>query len=419
MSEETRIEETQIHFTSLPPQTRVLEVQQVQKFQQVPPRRNQRGTSVQSLLAAFLAGSLVVGSLMFTADRLNLFSGSNVTSSAISSTSANSDMQTASLNVTTGANSIADIVKQASPAVVKIETTARTTSFSRNNQEASGIGSGFIFDSTGYILTNEHVIDGAAGVKVYVQGYDEPFTAKLLGSSYDLDLAVLKIDNAAAFPTITIGATDNSQPGDIVVAIGNPYDFDYTVTSGVLSAKNREISIDDQQGTRNYKNLIQTDTAINPGNSGGPLLNMNGEVIGINTAVSSDAQGIGFAISTDTIRSVIDQLKNNITIPQEASPYIGVSLVDLTTDMLNQLQLNSTDGAIVAAVQQGAPANQAGIRQYDVIIAINGTKVTNSEELTKAIQTTKVGDSLKLEVVRDGQTQDIKVEVGDKAASGD
>jgi serine protease Do len=332
MTEENRTEETQgqIYDISLPSRSQALEeVQEVWEVQEIQQTKMQRGTSVKSLVAAFLAGSLVVSSLMFTADRLNLFNGgtgpnSSVTSAAVSNTTANSDIQTTSLSGTTGSGSIVDIVKQAGPAVVKIETTTKGTSLSRNNQEATGIGSGFIFDSTGYILTNEHVIDGATEIKVYVQGYEEPFTAKLLGNSYDLDLAVLKIDNAAAFPTIKIGDTDNSQPGDIVVAIGNPYDYDYTVTAGVLSAKNREISIDDQRGTRNYKKLIQTDTAINPGNSGGPLLNKNGEVIGLNTAVSSDAQGIGFAISTGTINSVLDQLKNNVTIPKEASPYIGL-----------------------------------------------------------------------------------------------
>jgi S1-C subfamily serine protease len=371
-----------------------------------------------------MAGAVIVGSLMFASDKLNLFSGgTQAAASASSAASApsgtangNGNAQTASF--TSGTSSISTIAKQASPAVVKIETKTKTSSRrSGSSLQTSGLGSGFIFDASGYILTNEHVIDGADSIDVYVQGYDKPFTAKLLGSSYDLDLAVLKIQGDKAFPTLKIGSSDNAQVGDWVVAIGNPYDFDYTVTAGVLSAKERTISIDDTQGTRNYKHLIQTDTSINPGNSGGPLLNMNGEVIGVNTAVSSDAQGIGFAIPTSTISSVLEQLKNNQTIPKEASPYLGVSVQDLTQDMLPDLNLNSTDGVLVAAVQPGSPAFRAGIRQYDVITAVNGTSMTSTDQLTKQIQAAKVGDSLKLTINRNGRTQDITVAVGDKNAA--
>ena len=167
------------------------------------------------------------------------------------------------------------------------------------------MGTGFIFEKTGYILTNEHVVDGADEIQVTVEGYDKPFTAKLLGNSYELDLAVLKIEGTKDFPILPLGKADDVNVGDWVVAIGNPYGFDHTVTVGVLSAKERPISIPDEKGTREYKHLLQTDASINPGNSGGPLLNLNGEVIGINTAVSSQAQGIGFAIPTSTISSVL------------------------------------------------------------------------------------------------------------------
>lgn len=386
--------------------------------------RHPHRVSVKSIFASFMAGAVIVGSLMFASDKLNLFSGgTQAAASASSAASApsgtangNGNAQTASF--TSGTSSISTIAKQASPAVVKIETKTKTSSRrSGSSLQTSGLGSGFIFDASGYILTNEHVIDGADSIDVYVQGYDKPFTAKLLGSSYDLDLAVLKIQGDKAFPTLKIGSSDNAQVGDWVVAIGNPYDFDYTVTAGVLSAKDRTISIDDTQGTRNYKHLIQTDTSINPGNSGGPLLNMNGEVIGVNTAVSSDAQGIGFAIPTSTISSVLEQLKNNQTIPKEASPYLGVSVQDLTQDMLPDLNLNSTDGVLVAAVQPGSPAFRAGIRQYDVITAVNGTSMTSTDQLTKQIQAAKVGDSLKLTINRNGRTQDITVAVGDKNAA--
>ncbi|SDN92412.1 PDZ domain-containing protein [Paenibacillus sp. yr247] len=245
---------------------------------------------------------------------------------------------------------------------------------------ANGIGSGFIFEKSGYILTNEHVVDGADEIDVTVQGYTQPFQAKLLESSFDLDLAALKIEDDKDFPTLPIGNSDAIQVGDWVMAIGNPYDFDYTVTVGVLSAKERPIRIPDQNGTRNYKHLLQTDAKINPGNSGGPLLNQNGEVIGINTAVNAQAQGIGFAIPTTTISQVLDNLKNNVTIPKEPVPYIGVSVTNILNDWLNDLQLDSTAGNLVQSVSRRTPAFKAGIRQYDVIVAVNGEKITDATE---------------------------------------
>ncbi|NRF94784.1 trypsin-like peptidase domain-containing protein [Paenibacillus frigoriresistens] len=390
-----------------------------------------RNTKWRPMFAAFMAGAVVVGGLMFTSDKLNLFGyaagpvQSGVTAAATNSTA--SGVQTASLTPS-GTNSISSIAKAASPAIVKIETKVKQTNIGQNRRNLlgqgtesgdtieNGIGSGFVFDSSGYILTNEHVINGADEIDVYVQGYDTPFTAKLLGSSYDLDLAVLKIEGDKAFPALNIGNSDNTQVGDWLVAIGNPYDFDYSVTTGVLSAKERTISIDDEQGTRNYKHLLQTDTAINPGNSGGPLLNMNGEVIGINTAVNAEAQGMGFAIPASTISSVVDKLKNNETIPKEPAPYIGVALQNISDNMLDDLKINSTKGAVVTQVQQGTPAFQAGIRQYDVILNVNGTAISSTDDITKAVQAAAVGDELKITISRDGQTKDVIVKVGNRNA---
>ncbi|SFI39589.1 Trypsin-like peptidase domain-containing protein [Paenibacillus sp. UNC496MF] len=276
-----------------------------------------------AMFATFMAGAAVIGGLTFASDKMNLFGyAARPAQAAVSSAgdSAAAGVQSASL-ASSGTNGISSIVKAASPAIVKIETKVDRAANGQARRSAlrqgaeggdaveSGIGSGFVFDSSGYIMTNEHVIDGADEIEVYVQGVDAPFTATLLGSRYDLDLAVLKINGDKAFPALKIGDSDATAVGDWVVAIGNPYDFDYSVTTGVLSAKEREISIDDEQGTRNYKHLLQTDTAINPGNSGGPLLNTKGEVIGINTAVNAEAQGIGFAIPASTVNSVIDQLK--------------------------------------------------------------------------------------------------------------
>lgn len=397
-----------------------------------------KGGSVKSVIAAFTAGAMVVGGLMFASDKMNLFTGAGQAMASSVSTAANSSgngsVTTASMDMNRP-NNISDIVKQAEPAVVKIETKVKQQTrrsgnssywqfFGNNGSEQSqgqdgslqsaGIGSGFIFESSGYILTNEHVVNGAAEIEVTVQGYDKPFKAALLGSSYDLDLAVLKIEGNAAFPTLPIGNSDDAQVGDWLVAIGNPYDFDYTVTAGLLSAKDRPIDISDEQGTRNYKHLLQTDAAINPGNSGGPLLNLKGEVIGINTAVNAEAQGIGFAIPSSTISSVLNDLKNNVTIPKEPAPYIGVSIQNITEDMLGDLKLGSTDGVVVADVTRKSPAFEAGIRPYDVIIAANGAKISSTDEFTKLIQSSKVGDQVTLTIIRDGNKQDRTVAVGNK-----
>ncbi|MDD9266271.1 S1C family serine protease [Paenibacillus sp. GCM10023248] len=413
--------------------------------------QSRRRTSVKSVFAAFLAGALVVGGLMFSADKMNLFTGnqplasSSTATATAKSSSDNGDVKNVALDVVRPGN-ISAIAQNAGPAIVKVEALVKPKQTSRggnslfddpffrqffgdnggtvpksNQQDSSngelqpaGMGTGFIFEKTGYILTNEHVVDGADEVQITVEGYDKPFKAKLLGNSYDLDLAVLKIEGDKDFPILPLGKAEDVNVGDWVVAIGNPYGFDHTVTVGVLSAKERPISIPDSKGTREYKHLLQTDASINPGNSGGPLLNLNGEVIGINTAVSSQAQGIGFAIPTSTISSVLDNLKNNVEIPKEPVPYLGVGLQDIGKDWVSELKLSNTDGALVGSVQRKSPAFQAGLRQYDVIVDINGTKIKNSQELITKVQATKVGDKVTLGLIRDGKRMEVPVTVGDK-----
>ncbi|WP_168123864.1 trypsin-like peptidase domain-containing protein [Paenibacillus sp. HB172176] len=322
---------------------------------QQPVGKKQRKTKrnrVAPLAAAFLAGAIVIGGLTYSADEMNLFTGGAAASEATagqtssSAVGAGSGLTTASLSTS---SDLASIYEQASPAVVKVENYVQPqrSSMSANpffqelfgyrgqgrggsqdgsqgqsqddqqsssdeNLELYGTGTGFFFDEEGYILTNEHVIDGAAQVKVTVEGYDEPLVAEVLGSSTDLDLAVLKVTNpnGESFPSLTLGNSDNTKIGDWVMAIGNPYGFDSTLTMGVLSAKERPITIQGEDGqAHTYEHLLQTDASINPGNSGGPLLNTSGEVIGINSAVNAEAQGIGFAIPTTTILNVLDDLK--------------------------------------------------------------------------------------------------------------
>ncbi|MGG4396136.1 trypsin-like peptidase domain-containing protein [Paenibacillus thiaminolyticus] len=412
-------------------------------LEMVPAGRRDTARSTSSwrpIFAAFMAGSLAIGGLLFAAGRMDVFGGDEPLAYNVSAqTPADSGIQTASFNGA-GSGTLSSIVSQASPAVVKIETKTKASSnrsnplsgspFSRQGLDKgssasgqqsdsgalqpSGTGSGFVFEAQGYILTNEHVIDGADEIDVYVQGYNEPFKAKLLGSSYDLDLAVIKIEGDKPFAALALGNSDASNVGDTVVAIGNPYDFDSTVTAGVLSARERPIQIDDEQGTRYYKHLLQTDTAINPGNSGGPLLNVNGEVIGINTAVNADAQGIGFAIPSSTVSSVLDRLKHNESIPKESLPYIGISALNITDDMLADLKLSSANGVLVADVQQQSPASAAGIRPYDVITAVDGADISSVQELTDKIEASPAGGEMTLAMSRNGQQEEVRLKVGDK-----
>lgn len=425
-----------------------------------PPRRS----SVRSVVAGVLAGMLIVTCAMFFADRQNLFTPNQAatttapaasTSSAANSSSAN--RASTAVYPMTNSGDVTNVVNQAGPAVVKIETLAEagkqssSTSpygsdpFSRyffgddifgfggngngsNNDGGSssgsgsgqlvptGIGSGFIFDKTGYILTNEHVVHNADVVQVTVQGTDKPYEAKVLGKSYELDLAVLKIEGDDNFPSIPLGNSDDTQVGEWLVAIGNPQGFDHTVTTGVLSARERDITIpgDNGEKDREYEHLLQTDASINPGNSGGPLLNLNGEVIGINVAVSSDAQGIGFAIPTSTVTEVIEQLKNNEEIPQKPVPFIGATLMTMTDEVAKQMETDVKEGSIVTDIVFKSPAYNADLRPYDIITGANGTKFATKEKLIEFIQQQQVGQKVTLNVVRDGRTIDLDVTIGDR-----
>ncbi|MMZ61570.1 putative serine protease HtrA [compost metagenome] len=278
-----------------------------------------------------------------------------------------------------------------------------------------GIGSGFIFDKTGYILTNNHVIDGADVVQVTLENNNKPFEAKVLGSSADLDLAVLKIEGDN-FPTVQLGDSDQAQVGEWMVAIGNPEGFEHSVTAGVLSATGRTITINDQSTGRptQYKNLIQTDASINPGNSGGPLLNLQGQVIGMNVAVSADAQGIGFAIPSNTIKSVVEKLKNNQEIPKEPVPFIGATLMNLTPEVAKEMDTSLTEGSVVGEVIYRSPAYQADLRSYDIIIGANGTKYATTQELIDFIQKQSVGSTITLNIERFGKKIDLPVKIGNK-----
>ncbi|GAA0384353.1 S1C family serine protease [Paenibacillus motobuensis] len=417
-------------------------------------------SSAKSIIAAFLAGMLIMGGGMAFADYAHLFTG-NRSEPTVAEQNMNqgSNDTTASKASTTsypvaGSTDVAGVVKEAGPAVVKIETLVkagkqsnRSNSYSddpfyrfffgddsnnggygngnsdgggsssnSNQLVPTGIGSGFIFDKSGYILTNEHVVHNADVVQVTVQNTEKPYEAKVLGKSYELDLAVLKIEGNNDFPSIPLGSSDNSQVGDWLVAIGNPKGFDHTVTTGVLSAKERSITIAGENGEkdREYEHLLQTDASINPGNSGGPLLNLNGEVVGINVAVSADSQGIGFAIPTSTVKEVIEKLKNNEKIPEKPVPFIGATLMTMSDEVAAQMGSDVKEGSVVSSVVFKSPAYNADLRPYDIITGADGKKFATKESLIEYIQKQNVGDEVTFNIVRDGNKMDLKIKIGNK-----
>ena len=328
------------------------------------------------------------------------------------------DNITASLPLDQGAMTVAEIVEKASPAVVNIKAKVHVSSMADNPffndpffrqffgdqfrydtspRYETGIGTGFLITKDGYILTNQHVIENAASVTVQLNGKNDEIPARVVGQDRELDLAVLKIEGDN-YPVLKLGDSDKMKVGEWVIAIGQPYGLDHTVTAGVISATGRPITI----GDRNYRNLIQTDAAINPGNSGGPLLNLRGEVIAINTAVNAKAQGIGFAIPTSTVSDVLKDLINGNPIVR---PFLGISMSDINNEIRAEFGLsNDVQGVLVVEVVRGSAAAQAGVNRFDVVTAIDGTQIKSGTHLQEIVSSHKVGDQINLEIIRQGKT---------------
>ncbi|MGI9951238.1 trypsin-like peptidase domain-containing protein [Moorellaceae bacterium AZ2] len=322
-----------------------------------------------------------------------------------------------------GPDSIANIVEAASPAVVRIDTTSGGSLQAPFNDpffrqffgipyggQQQGLGSGFLISSDGYILTNEHVVEGAEEVEVTIAGFDQRFKARVVGADRDLDLAILKVDVGKPLPYLKLGDADKARVGEWVIAIGNPYGLDHTVTVGVLSAKGRPVDTQD----RHYENLLQTDASINPGNSGGPLLNLHGEVIGINTAVKIDAQGVGFAIPSTTVQPVLNDL---MTKGKISRPWLGVVLQDMTPDIADYLGLSNAQGVLIREVISGGPAAKAGLRTGDVILQVDGQAVNSASELVKLIQKKQVGQMIQLVIFRRGGQVNVTVTLAEKPSA--
>ncbi len=304
------------------------------------------------------------------------------------------------------AATLVDVAKSASPAVVSIQTD-------------SGLGSGFIYDSSGLILTNAHVVEDATSLLVALQD-GRHFQAEVLGSNAGFDLAVVKIEGEN-LPVARLGSSSALQVGERVVAIGNPYGLKHTVTSGVVSAVHRPVS----EGRGSYHQpMVQTDAAIHPGNSGGPLINMSGEVIGINTLVAAPlgmfAQGLGFAIPIDTAKRIAPQLVQDGRVTNSGQPFLGVSLGSIRPPGSrfsdDSVQPDVEHGALIGEVVSGGPSDKAGLQAGDVIVSFGSTEVYTTNELLDSLVHHKPGDQVPATVIRDGETVNVTITTGEAPA---
>ena len=396
-------------------------------------------------VAALLVGMMLIIGLLFVANSPASAATTTITAALATTT-------TSQVAVSGTALSINEIAKSVSPAVVQITTSQNVTqsgrtasgSSSSSTQVETGVGTGIIYDKAGYILTNAHVVEGASSLLVTLTD-GTTYTGTLVGSDSQTDLAVVKIDpSGATLPVATLGNSSTLEVGDSLVAIGNALALPGgpTVTSGIVSALDRSVtepasssssslnaygysSSTTASGAQLY-DLIQTDAAINPGNSGGPLLNAQGDVIGITTLIAgatsdgTQAQGIGFAISINQAKAIAAQLVASGTV-QHA--YVGISYQPLTPALAKSAGVSVTHGAVVQQVTSGSPAATAGLKAGDIIVSINGTTITGESQLGETISSLKPGDVVQLQVITPqsnagtGTAHSVSLTLGQKTAS--
>ena len=281
----------------------------------------------------------------------------------------------------------------------------------RGNLRQRSLGSGIVVDRQGYILTNQHVVKGADRIQVKFADDPKPYEAKLIGSDSETDLAVIKVNAGKALAPAGLGNSDGMNVGDWVLAIGSPFSLEQTVTAGIISARNRDV------GGSQFQHFLQTDAAINPGNSGGPLVNMAGQVIGINTMIVSNGgawEGIGFALPSTTAIRVYDQI---IKTGHVSRGSIGIQFVnDENRNPALLRALGVKQGVVVDDVKAGSPADKAGLKSGDVIVAVNGTPVKDGNDLVTRISDTPPGTTLRIQYARDGKTAETTVTVADRAS---
>ena len=325
----------------------------------------------------------------------------------------------------------ADLSEQVLPSVVNIAVTGeqrseipippelRGTPFERQfrernrgrRQETVGAGSGFVIDPSGFVVTNNHVVGNSSRVVVSLQDGSE-HTARVVGTDELTDLALLRIETGRSLPSVPWGSSARARVGSWVLAAGNPFGLGGSVTTGIISARGREI------GAGPFDDFIQTDAAINPGNSGGPLFNMAGEVIGISTAIYSPSganAGIGFATPSDLARPVVDQLRREGRVERG---WLGVSVQDVVPEEARSAGTSGAKrGVLVAGVERNSPANRAGLRQGDLVIALNGEPISTSRALVRNVAALPPGQTMRLTVLREGRERDLPVQVGRRPAT--
>ncbi|NQZ01989.1 MAG: Do family serine endopeptidase [Bdellovibrionales bacterium] len=276
--------------------------------------------------------------------------------------------------------------------------------YGRPQRPAQSLGTGFIIKSSGLIITNNHVVEKADVIKVQLdENSKESYEAEVIGRDPKTDIALIKIDAKKKLPVIEFGSSQDLEVGEWVAAFGNPYGHGHTMTKGIISAIGREID------ELNLFPFLQTDASINPGNSGGPLVNLQGQVIGVNTAIDARAQGIGFAIPIDNVKSILKELESKGKVERG---YIGIYMTDIDERAAKELDLKSSDGALVAQVMADSPAEKAGLQPYDLIYEVAGKKVENTRDLSTAVAATPVGKKVKVKVFREGKKKTLNVKVG-------
>ena len=275
--------------------------------------------------------------------------------------------------------------------------------------EQRGVGSGFVMNREGYVLTNNHVVEDADQIKVKLANGKE-YEGKVIGRDPKTDLSLVKIKASSDLQPLNLGNSDDLKVGSWVVAVGSPFGLEQTVTAGIVSAKGRVI------GSGPYDNFIQTDASINPGNSGGPLINMKGEVVGINTAIVASGQGIGFAIPINMAKEIAPQLQEKGHVTRG---WLGVSIQQVTPELAKSFGLKEKKGALVAQVVSGSPAAKAGIEQGDVILEFDGKEISDSKDLPRMVASTPVGKAVIIKLSRNGKALDRQVKVGELEEKGE
>ena len=363
------------------------------------------------VLSFIMGGAGAFGTLALLSDNQALMHKLGLGNLAVDTT------ETKKINVQES-SAVIDAAAKISPSVVSITTTTNVTDIFGQVSQESGAGTGFILTNDGYIATNKHVVSDASATYTVVLADGRNFTGKIIATDPVNDFAIIKID-ATGLRAVELGDSDQLQVGQTVIAVGNALgQFQNTVTLGVLSAKERQISASSEIGTsqESLNNLLQTDAAINPGNSGGPLVNIDGQVIGIDTALASNAQGIGFAIPINVVKSAITSAEQTGKITR---PSLGVRYVSITKDLASLNKLGSDHGALIVrgqtsaqpAVVSGSAADKAGLQENDIILQVNGDAVNEQNQLSTLIQKYNVGDTVKLTILHSGSQKTVSVKL--------